>query len=125
MKNLVIEGQSLEWLLASATDAMLIIDGEGCIVLANPALERLFGYSGEQLLGQRIEMLVPARLREAHTGLRSAYLQQPRARSMGGGAALTGQHHDGREFPVEVSLSPLQSDPAAPLVLAIDRKSVV
>lgn len=119
MNNLVIAGQSLEWLLASATDAMLIIDREGCIVQANPALERLFGYVSEQLLGQRIEMLVPARLRAAHTGLRSAYLQQPRPRSMGGGAALTGQHRDGREFPVEVSLSPLQSDPAAPLVLAM------
>ncbi|WGG53235.1 sensor histidine kinase [Rugamonas sp. DEMB1] len=118
MKNLVIEGQSLEWLLTSATDAMLIIDHEGKIVLLNPALEKLFGYAPAALLGQTIEMLVPARLRHAHVGQRAGFFSQPRPRAMGGGAELMALHREGREFPVEVSLSPLQSAQAQPLVLA-------
>ncbi len=118
MKNLVFEGQSLEWLLTSATDAMLIIDHEGKIVLVNPALEKLFGFGRTEMLGQTIEILVPARLRHAHVGQRADFFSQPRPRAMGGGAELMALHRDGREFPVEVSLSPLQSSLAQPLVLA-------
>ena len=118
MKNLHIEGHSLEWLLGAATDAMLIVDHEGRIVLANPALERLFGRSQQELLGQAVEVLIPARFHHAHGGLRSDYFQQPRARAMGAGSALFGQHRDGREFPVEVSLSPLQTSQGMPLALA-------
>jgi two-component system, LuxR family, sensor kinase FixL len=118
VKNLLIEGQSLQWLLASATDAMLIIDGEGRIVVANPAVERLFGRSQQELIGQLIEILIPARFKHAHAGQRSAYAQQPRPRTMGGGAELFGLNSDGTEFPVEVSLSPLQTSQGLPLVMA-------
>jgi PAS domain S-box-containing protein len=118
LKNLHIEGHSLEWLLGAATDAMLIIDAEGRIVLANPALERLFGLAREQLLGQAVEILIPPRLRHSHAGHRGHYFQQPRARSMGAGSTLFGLHSDGREFPVEVSLSPLQTSQGMPLALA-------
>lgn len=118
MKNFVIEGQSLEWLLVAATDAIVIIDRDGQIVLANPALEKLFGYGNDELLGQTIEALVPARFKHAHGGQRMDYFSQPRARAMGGGAALFGQHRDGREFPVEVSLSPLQTAQGLPLAMA-------
>ena len=109
MKPLVIEGQSLEWLLASATDAIVIVDRDGRIALANTALERLFGYAQNELIGQTVERLVPDRFRHAHGGQRHAYFNQPRPRVMGGGAELFGQRSDGREFPVEVSLSPLQT----------------
>ena len=109
MKPLVIEGQSLEWLLASATDAIVIVDRDGRIALANTALERLFGYAQNELIGQTVERLVPDRFRHAHSGQRHAYFNQPRPRVMGGGAELFGQRRDGREFPVEVSLSPLQT----------------
>ena len=109
MKPLVIEGQSLEWLLASATDAIVIVDRDGRIALANTALERLFGYAQNELIGQTVERLVPDRFRHAHGGQRHAYFNQPRPRVMGGGAELFGQRRDGREFPVEVSLSPLQT----------------
>jgi two-component system sensor kinase FixL len=118
VKNLVIEGQSLEWLLVSATDAIVIIERDGTIVLANPALEALFGYAKDALLGLAIEVLVPARFQHAHGGQRLDYFSQPRARSMGGGAALFGLHRDGREFPVEVSLSPLQTAQGLPLAMA-------
>lgn len=118
MKNLVIEGQSLEWLLVSATDAIVIIGQDGQIVLANPALEKLFGYDKDALLGQPIEVLVPGRFRHAHGGQRTDYFHHPRARAMGGGAALLGQHRDGREFPVEVSLSPLKTGQGLPLAMA-------
>lgn len=109
MKHLVIEDQSLEWLLASATDAIVIVDRDGRIALANAALERLFGYAQNELIGQTVELLVPDRFRHAHGGQRHAYFNQPRPRVMGGGAELFGRRRDGREFPVEVSLSPLQT----------------
>jgi two-component system sensor kinase FixL len=118
LKNLHIEGQSLEWLLGAATDAMLIIDPDGRIVLANPALERMFGLRHDQLIGQPVEILIPQRFRHGHVGQRGDYFTQPRARSMGAGAALFGQHSDGREFPVEVSLSPLHTGQGLPLALA-------
>jgi len=118
VKNLVIEGQSLDWLLVSATDAIVIIERDGTIVLANPALETLFGYDKDALLGLTIEALVPARFKHAHGGQRLDYFSQPRARAMGGGAALFGLHKDGREFPVEVSLSPLQTAQGLPLAMA-------
>jgi len=118
VKNLVIEGQSLEWLLVSATDAIVIIDRDGNIVLANPALEKLFGYGPAELMGKAIEVLVPSRFQHAHGGQRQDYFHQPRARTMGGGAALFGLHRDGREFPVEVSLSPLKTGQGLPLAMA-------
>jgi two-component system sensor histidine kinase UhpB len=118
MKNIQIAGQSLEWLLNGATDAMLIIDGSGHIVLTNPALCQLFGMTHEQLLGQTIEILLPQRFRHGHVGMRAEFFKQPRARSMGTGMALFAMHHEGREFPVEVSLSPLETSQGLPLVLA-------
>jgi two-component system sensor kinase FixL len=118
LKNLHIEGHSLEWLLGAATDAMLIVDRDGRIVLANPALERLFGWRHDELIGQAVEMLIPERLRHRHEGQRGDYFSQPRARAMGGESALSGRHRDGREFPVEVSLSPLQTSQGLPLALA-------
>jgi PAS domain S-box-containing protein len=118
LKNLVVEGLSLGWLLESATDAMLIIDQAGTIVLVNPALERMFGYAPGGMAGLAIEALVPARFRAAHAGQRGDFFTQPRARAMGAGADLYGLHRRGHEFAVEVSLSPLRTSHALPLVLA-------
>ncbi len=112
-----MEGRNLEWLLAAASDAMLIADHGGRILQANPVLCSMFGYDAADLLGQPVEVLVPARLRAAHAGLRGGFSDHPRPRAMGAGAELSGVRRDGREFPVEVSLSPLSADP--PLVLAI------
>ena len=118
MKNQILEGHSLEWLLKSATDAMLIADREGSIILANSPAERMFGYAPGELIGKSIEALVPRRLHERHRALRSGYAEHPNARGMGVGMELFGWHQNGHEFPVEVSLSPLQTQAGESVVMA-------
>jgi len=114
----ILEEQSLGWLLHSASDAMLIVGQDGRIVLANARTLQLFGYDGEELPGMAVEDLLPERFRHAHAGQRADYFMQPRARSMGTGIELHGRRKDGSEFPVEVSLSPLQIKDDIRLVMA-------
>lgn len=90
-------------------DAMVIVDHTGKIVLVNSSAERLFGYERSELLGQPIEILVPERMRDAHVGLRNQYLESPRRRAMQGSDNLVARRKDGRECPVEVSLSPIRT----------------
>lgn len=94
----------------SAPTAMVMIDRNGTLVLANAEVERQFGYSRSELLGQPVEMLVPQRYREHHPTLRAGYFEHPEARRMGGGRELFGLRKDGSEFPVEIGLSPLETD---------------
>lgn len=110
MTEHLLEGKSLEWLLESATDAMIIIDRGGQIVVANPTVERLFGHPRQELVGQSIEMLLPERFRHAHQFQRTDYFVQPHARGMGAGMELLGLRKDGSEFFVDVSLSPLKTE---------------
>jgi two-component system sensor kinase FixL len=114
----VFEGQQLDWLLKSAADAMLIADREGRIILANPPALRLFGYAAEELVGSSIEKLLPERVRQGHVAHRTEYFTRPSVRAMGSGRELFGRHSDGHEFPVEVSLSPLQTEKGVALVMA-------
>jgi PAS domain S-box-containing protein len=86
---------------------MIVTDENGTIVLLNREVERLFGYGRDELLGQPVEMLVPARAREQHPGHRAGFLGHPQARPMGAGRDLYGLRKDGTEVPLEIGLNPI------------------
>jgi two-component system, cell cycle sensor histidine kinase and response regulator CckA len=96
-------------LLESASQAILSTDQTGRLVLANHKAEEMFGYSREELLGAPIELLLPEGRRARHRQEREAYFSRPRIRPMGIGLELSGRRKDGTEFPVEVSLSYVES----------------
>ena len=112
--------------LDAAPDAMVIADRAGAIVLANTQTERLFGYQRDELLGQKIEILVPSRFARVHPRHRERYAGNAHARPMGTGLELYGRRKDGFEFPVEISLSPLETDGGMLIMSAVrdisDRK---
>ncbi|MFD8895522.1 MULTISPECIES: PAS domain S-box protein [unclassified Streptomyces] len=107
-------------LLEAAPDAMVIVDERGIIQLVNAQTEALFAYAREDLLGRPVEVLVPHRFRGNHSDFRAGYFVNRQVRPMGAGLELYGLCRDGREFPVEISLSPLET-PDGTLVSAAIR----
>ena len=97
-------------------------------MLLNEAAERIFGYSRGELLGQNVEMLVPAAMRSGHSQHRASYAQHPKTRPMGTGLELQGQRKDGSLFPVEISLSPNWIDGSLHVIASVrditERKQV-
>src|SRR5262245_44893356 len=106
LKKSEATGQAL---LQSASEGVVLVDATGRITLVNAAAERMFGYDRAELLGQPLEVLLPDRARSAHTEHRTHYFAAPRVRPMGSGLDLAGRRKDGTEFPVEISLSYIDS----------------
>ena len=115
-------------LLESAPDGIVIASREGRIVLINSQTERLFGYSRDEMIGQPVEMLMPESLRQAHQRHRTGYFHEPNVRSMGAGLDLKGLRKDGSQFPVEISLSPIETEEGALVISSVrdatDRKNI-
>jgi PAS domain S-box-containing protein len=97
-------------LFETAPDAILVIDGDGRIVLANSRAEQLFGIPRAGLLGQPIETLIPERYRTAHVAHRQGYMRSAVTRNMGAGPSLVARRRDGTEFPVEIALGPIRAE---------------
>ncbi|MBI1374763.1 MAG: PAS domain S-box protein [Phycisphaera sp.] len=95
-------------IVEASPSSMVVVNHEGVIMVVNAQTERTFGYTRQELIGQKVELLLPVRYHARHEQLRDGYLANPSARAMGAGRELFGRRKDGRELPVEVGLTPIQ-----------------
>jgi PAS domain S-box-containing protein len=116
----IVGEASFRAILEAAPDGILLADTRGTILFANAMAEEMFGYDRGGLIGTAVDALIPEHLREEHRAHRTAYAAEPRARPMGIGLRLEGQHRDGTTFPAEICLSPGTGE-ARTLVTAIVR----
>lgn len=113
------EGSYYKGLVESAPDAILVVDQTGTIELVNHQAEALFGYARDELLGKPVEVLIPERAKSVHPSHRASYFADPRTRPMGAGLDLTARRRDGTEVPVDISLSPLETERGLVVSVAI------
>jgi PAS domain S-box-containing protein len=122
----MLSSELVRSVLDSLPDAMIVIDAQGRILFANHQIQALFGYSPAEIGGAKVEVLLPERFRTRHVGHREKYTRNVRVRPMGAGLELFGVRKDGTEFPVEISLSPIEQNGQAMVAAAIrdvtDRK---
>src|ERR1700740_3434052 len=115
-------------LLETLPDAIVAVDREGIIVQVNSQTQALFGYDRDELIGQKVEMLVPESFRQQHRHHRDSFARAPKTRRMGADLDLYGRRRNGSEFPVEISLSPIVTDRGSFVLSAIrdisDRKRI-
>src|SRR6185369_17185711 len=100
---------TMRTLMESLAEGIVIIDSSRTILLVNASAEKMFGYQGKDLIGKPHSILIPERYQEIHEEHQTHYFEEPRARPMGALLDLTGRRRDGSEFPVEISLSFIQS----------------
>jgi len=116
-------------LLEAIPDAIVAVDGSGTILQVNSQTVEMFGYAREELIGQKVEILVPSSLLQAHQRHRGEFVAAPKIRRMGAGLDLKARRRDGSEFPVEISLSPVPVEKGAIILSAIrdisDRKRIL
>ncbi|MCO5949971.1 PAS domain S-box protein [Mucilaginibacter flavidus] len=106
--KLILSQNKFKSLLESAPDSLVIVNGSGEIQIINEQTQIVFGYTKDELYGQKIEMLLPDRFKDHHPGQRASFFAKAYARRMGAGHELFGKHKKGYEFPVEISISPIQ-----------------
>ncbi len=106
-------------LLETMPDAVVVVDAAGRVVYANRLIEQVFGYSPDALVGRSVEILVPAEARQRHRRQRTDYGRAPAARPMGAVSHVLGLHKSGREFPADISLSPIESDEGWLVIAAV------
>ena len=115
-------------LLETLPDAIVAVDGDGIIVQVNSQAQELFGYERDELIGQKVEMLVPESYRRQHHSHRESYAKAPKTRRMGAELDLYGRRRNGSEFPVEISLSPVSTKKGKFVLSAVrdisDRKRI-
>jgi PAS domain S-box-containing protein len=114
-----LSGALARTLLDLSPDATVVVDASGAVVFANAQIAETFGYEPADLIGRPVEVLLPARFRDAHPQHRERFGQRPKLRPMGAGLALHGLHKNGREFPVEISLSPVATADGTLVVAAV------
>lgn len=111
--------ETLTALFQSAPDAIVAADASGRIVRANSQAESMFSYTRQELVGQPIEMLLPARFHKDHVRHRTEYMLEPRLRAMGVGLELYGRRKDGAEFPVDIMLSPIETQEGRSVIATV------
>jgi PAS domain S-box-containing protein len=118
-KNLERVNDTFRQLLEAAPDGIVVVSREGAMVQVNSQTERLFGYSRQELVGEPIEMLLPGPARQNHGNHRAEFFREPKVRPMGAGLDLKGLRKDGNEFPVEISLSPIETDQGVQVIASV------